>query len=145
MSHSQFHSTNLFILRHAWLNLWDKHMTTGRINQVTTFRITPSRGRRVGTGNNQVAFPTGSSSTELCSVLDLDSESVFRRSVLPLFNVYRIVPPCHQVSHVSDTASPGLFLRPGSRSSLKTTSDRNHLGKMHTVAADLRVVIWRQV
>ena len=22
-------------LRHAWLNLWDKHMTTGRINQVT--------------------------------------------------------------------------------------------------------------
>ena len=40
MSHSQFHSTNLFILRHAWLNLWDKHMTTGRINQVTTFRIT---------------------------------------------------------------------------------------------------------
>ena len=38
MSHSQFHSTNLFILRHALLNLWDKHMTTGRINQVTTFR-----------------------------------------------------------------------------------------------------------
>ena len=23
------------ILRHAWLNLWDKHMTTGRINQVS--------------------------------------------------------------------------------------------------------------
>jgi hypothetical protein len=38
MSHSQFHSISLFILRHAWLNLWDKHMTTGRINQVTTFR-----------------------------------------------------------------------------------------------------------
>ena len=35
MSHSQFHSIELFILRHAWLNLWDKHMTTGRINQVT--------------------------------------------------------------------------------------------------------------
>ena len=35
MRHSQFHSKNLFILRHAWLNLWDKHMTTGRINQVT--------------------------------------------------------------------------------------------------------------
>ena len=39
MSHSQFHSTNLFILRHAWLNLWDKHMTTGRINQVTTIQM----------------------------------------------------------------------------------------------------------
>ena len=25
---------NSFILRLAWLNLWDKHMTTGRINQV---------------------------------------------------------------------------------------------------------------
>ena len=23
-----------FILRHAWLNLWDKRMTTGRINQI---------------------------------------------------------------------------------------------------------------
>ena len=34
MSHSQFHSIKQFILRHAWLNLWDKHMTTGRINQV---------------------------------------------------------------------------------------------------------------
>ena len=38
MSHPQFHSTNLFILRHAWLNLLDKHMTTGRINQVTIVR-----------------------------------------------------------------------------------------------------------
>ena len=36
MSHSQFHSIELFILRHAWLNLWDKRMTTGRINQVTS-------------------------------------------------------------------------------------------------------------
>ena len=26
MSHSQFHSIDLFILRHAWLNLWDKRM-----------------------------------------------------------------------------------------------------------------------
>jgi len=34
MSHPQFHCLKLFILRLAWLNLWDKHMTTGRINQV---------------------------------------------------------------------------------------------------------------
>ena len=40
MSHSQFHSTDLFILRHAWLNLWDKHMTTGRINQVSYKQLT---------------------------------------------------------------------------------------------------------
>lgn len=38
MSHSQFHSLNLFILTHAWLNLWDKHMTTGRINQITILK-----------------------------------------------------------------------------------------------------------
>ena len=37
MSHSQFHSIELFILTHAWLNLWDKRMTTGRINQVNIF------------------------------------------------------------------------------------------------------------
>ena len=35
MSHLQFHSTNVFILRHAWLNPRTKHMTTGRINQVS--------------------------------------------------------------------------------------------------------------
>lgn len=33
MSRSQFQS-KIFILRHAWLNLWDERMTTGRINQV---------------------------------------------------------------------------------------------------------------
>ena len=38
MSHSQFHCIKSFILRHAWLNLWDKHMTTGRINQVTILK-----------------------------------------------------------------------------------------------------------
>ena len=35
MSHSQSYSINLFILTRAWLSLWDKHMTTGRINQVS--------------------------------------------------------------------------------------------------------------
>ena len=33
MSHLQFQSKR-FILRHAWLNLWDERITTGRINQV---------------------------------------------------------------------------------------------------------------
>ena len=40
MSRSQFHSINLFILTHAWLNLWDERMTTGRINQVTIRSLT---------------------------------------------------------------------------------------------------------
>ncbi len=34
MSHLQFHSIKMFILRLAWLNLYSEHMTTGRINQV---------------------------------------------------------------------------------------------------------------
>ena len=34
--------TNLFELRHAWLNPWGKHMTTGRINQVLISKSFPS-------------------------------------------------------------------------------------------------------
>ena len=37
MSRSQFQS-KIFILRHAWLNLWDERMTTGRINQVANIK-----------------------------------------------------------------------------------------------------------
>ena len=47
MSHSQFHSIDLFILRHAWLNLWDKHMTTGRINQVS-YVVLQAQGLQTG-------------------------------------------------------------------------------------------------
>ena len=46
MSHSQFHRL-LLKLRHAWLNLWDKHMTTGRINQVTISRTLYKRAWRL--------------------------------------------------------------------------------------------------
>ena len=46
MSHSQFHRINWFILGHAWLNLWDKHMTTGRINQVTILNAAAVGPRR---------------------------------------------------------------------------------------------------
>ena len=56
MSHSQFHSTNLFILRHAWLNLWDKHMTTGRINQVTTFHSLSNERFTLNTLNASAHF-----------------------------------------------------------------------------------------
>ena len=36
MSRSQSYGIKSFILTHAWLNLWDERMTTGRINQVAT-------------------------------------------------------------------------------------------------------------
>ena len=53
MSHSQFHYIKSFILRHAWLNLLDKHMTTGRINQVTIIKkkaqkFLPQKGTQPG-------------------------------------------------------------------------------------------------
>ena len=31
------------VLRHAWLNLWDKHMTTGRINQVSRLEFSSNQ------------------------------------------------------------------------------------------------------
>jgi hypothetical protein len=34
MSHAQI-PANAVILRHAWLSPWNKHMTTGRINQIS--------------------------------------------------------------------------------------------------------------
>ena len=50
MSHSQFRN-EILILRHAWLNLWDKHMTTGRINQVHTIWHRSTEGRPKGHSN----------------------------------------------------------------------------------------------
>ena len=59
MSHSQFHSIKL-ILRHAWLNLWDKHMTTGRINQVSTVSISDRRRPYASCPRALEAFSGGS-------------------------------------------------------------------------------------
>ena len=45
MSHSQFHSIKSFILRHAWLNLWDKRMllaeSTRLLLNVSHSRVRP--------------------------------------------------------------------------------------------------------
>ena len=45
MSHSQFQS-RIFILRRAWLNLWDERMTTDRINQVASYFPTAQHALR---------------------------------------------------------------------------------------------------
>ena len=53
----------LLILRHAWLNLWDKHMTTGRINQVTILNWAPTFpgkvSRKPSTGESQSSYMEG--------------------------------------------------------------------------------------
>ena len=42
MSHSQFHSIDLFILRHAWLNLWDKRMLLAESTRLLSQAFVPS-------------------------------------------------------------------------------------------------------
>ena len=43
MSRSRFHLSRLFELRHAWLSLWDKHITADRINRGSAnYTKTPS-------------------------------------------------------------------------------------------------------
>ena len=74
MSHSQFHRL-LLKLRHAWLNLWDKHMTTGRINQVTISRTLSERAWRLQRD---------------CSHW-LPLEFVTRRLFKPYFQIYTVI------------------------------------------------------
>ena len=57
MSHLQFHRIKWFILRLAWLNLRDKHMTTGRINQVTIVQAGGEQ-RRVSGDTTTTHTPT---------------------------------------------------------------------------------------
>ena len=56
MSRTQFHSIDSFILRHAWLNLWDKRMTTGRINQIA-IALRTSLGRNTHTTARRWGIP----------------------------------------------------------------------------------------
>ena len=39
MSHSQFHSIDVFILRHAWLNLWDKRMLLAESTRLLSLEL----------------------------------------------------------------------------------------------------------
>ena len=50
MRHSQFHCI-AFILRHAWLSLSDKHVTTGRINQITILEHGLAESSKAGPGS----------------------------------------------------------------------------------------------
>ena len=59
MSHSQFHCL-AFKLRHAWLSLWDKHMTTGRINQITILKPKRANSSRQVVRFAKVWSPEGS-------------------------------------------------------------------------------------
>lgn len=50
MSHSQFHSIDLFILRHAWLNLWDKRMLLAESTRLLSL-VTPTFSRWTKSGD----------------------------------------------------------------------------------------------
>ena len=85
---------NLFILRHAWLNLWDKHMTTGRINQVTMRHETKSQRLE--------AFVTRPSNphlgSQIQSTLKYTIYFIFPPGLAPKF----LIPP---FSHISSALS----------------------------------------
>ena len=70
MSRSQFQSKR-FILRHAWLNLWDERMTTGRINQVAVLK------QQLPTANSQsiIHFQRQPTNTALDRVLKRESKA----------------------------------------------------------------------
>jgi hypothetical protein len=109
MSHSQFHSTNLFILRHAWLNLWDKHMTTGRINQVTIHlhERTDVHSHHPSTEVTESDLLPGMGISFL-SNRKVHQQSTRRRSSLGSTNsdAYQIGAPNSSISQVSDVISP---------------------------------------
>ncbi len=105
MSHSQFHSTNLFILRHAWLNLWDKHMTTGRINQVTTF---PKLLHRAAMCTKYSAGPRATFLqwefiSDLKDFDPLSSTRTVRTVATKCLLTARSKPPCSPISHHLDS------------------------------------------
>ena len=80
MSRSQFYSIKLFILRHAWLNLWDKHMTTGRINQVTLLSVRDLPQRIVLSHDPLIGFPTHTLAAEAGRV-NVDESQIVRCSL----------------------------------------------------------------
>ena len=131
MSHSQFHSTNLFILRHAWLNLWDKHMTTGRINQVTTF---------------QSAFAaiiylhvtsTHFHDVEFIISLFLGDPSQLKGAFLPNVREYtatlnpQMASPCFPFSHISNEIPLSHKKDKGHPTLMGTTNNQWHLKGIH--------------
>ena len=151
MSHSQFHSTNLFILRHAWLNLWDKHMTTGRINQVTTIRNAPGRAPQLrGTDSLAGVLPRPEFIKQIRRALNPSnlwgktvtasppSALVGRTSESHDLQPNHLVPRSHKIQAQFSLSSEGQRLWP----SVRTTSDRQHLWRHAAVTVDPRVVIW---
>ena len=136
MSHSQFHSTNLFILRHAWLNLWDKHMTTGRINQVTTIHLLWYRALRLLLAAQRPLSQTGVHQTSRRINYSPTCASV-KKDLLASGAATKT--PCSPISQISSTLL--LVTREQQRSwpSKRTTNNRST--KMSTaVVVDSQVV-----
>ena len=70
----------MLILRHAWLNLWDKHMTTGRINQITNSKTSADPRLDASLVWRYISrFPSKFSATFFTSLLDGDDRSMLNR------------------------------------------------------------------
>ena len=110
MSRTQFHSIDSFILRHAWLNLWDKRMTTGRINQIAIALRTSFDGFLKTTENHQKkALPSAQRGT---TWVDEDHRSSTRhhRLVCSSHSQVPLISCCAPKAHNTPTRPPhGLW------------------------------------
>ena len=150
MSHSQFHSTNLFILRHAWLNLWDKHMTTGRINQVTISSMWA--GANTHLQHQVLAFSKGFPRWVFITRLLIRPHNEVSLNLLQQQAAFRNkIVLVHKQPVTASTLSPGLTCFKQDLPVLVKTGITAFSGDYHqpaapqrytTVKADLQVVIW---
>ena len=67
----------MLILRYAWLNLWDKHMTTGRINQVSKNQLSMQKHQKLNLHTN--LHPMRSASCRTWAQRILLSSHLFKR------------------------------------------------------------------
>ena len=81
MSHSRIYHIRL-ILRHAWLNLWDKHMTTGRINQVSI------RNSPIGIWTSRFSLPSLHPKADFSVSLDYLQVIISRTSLSPQLSFF---------------------------------------------------------
>ena len=102
MSHSQFHSIDLFILRHAWLNLWDKRMLLAESTRLLSLpylrRQKPDRETKNKAPTSPCSTQTGTNarvSRKRCfSILE-----VFRKHWINFNEFDEIVPNAGALAH----------------------------------------------
>jgi len=118
MSRSQSRCMML-ILRHAWLNLLDKHMTTGRINQVAVVVLVHDSGKR---HHNSIA--------RLIRVFDKLNKSLSHKSKssFAIVKYHALRQRLSSISWWQSTARTTGFVAPVQR---RSSSPSHHAASIH--------------